>query len=329
MPGIPVLHDVPIKDAHVPPQQCPLVQSVLTAQCLPSAQAGQLPPPQSTSVSAPFFTLSVHDGLAQTWFVQILLWQSVPTLHWTQAPLPLQTEPLFWLQAVPAGDGGLDGTPAVQMSLVHWFPSTGTSVLSTIEMMEPAPLQMLSRQSPAIWLDTTVPLAVKLKPHTPAVQVRVWHSVSDPGQSAGVKQLMQVPDPLQTPPKQDVPDAVFVQVPPVQDMQPDAVPEQALLQQTPPAQWPLWHCASRPQTAPSPRSPRQTPGEPAERSQKSPAAQPASFMQLVVQAVWPQINGSHVCVTGGGQWPVPSQVAAKVSTPPEQLAERHDVDALG
>jgi hypothetical protein len=40
----------------------PPVQSEFTAQAAASGQAGQTPPPQSASVSAPFLTLSVHEA---------------------------------------------------------------------------------------------------------------------------------------------------------------------------------------------------------------------------------------------------------------------------
>jgi hypothetical protein len=45
--------------------QTPLAQSVAARQPRPSAQRGQVPPPQSTSVSAPFLTPSMHEGAAQ------------------------------------------------------------------------------------------------------------------------------------------------------------------------------------------------------------------------------------------------------------------------
>ena len=47
-----------------PPVQTPLMQSPPVAQCLPSAHFGQLGPPQSTSVSLPFWTPSVQVGAA-------------------------------------------------------------------------------------------------------------------------------------------------------------------------------------------------------------------------------------------------------------------------
>jgi hypothetical protein len=48
----------------VPPEQTPLVQSAGTAQAFPSLHGVQLPP-QSTSVSVPFLTVSVQLGAEQ------------------------------------------------------------------------------------------------------------------------------------------------------------------------------------------------------------------------------------------------------------------------
>lgn len=48
----------------VPLLHKPLAQSLDTKQILLSAQRGQVEPPQSTSVSLPFLTLSVHEAVA-------------------------------------------------------------------------------------------------------------------------------------------------------------------------------------------------------------------------------------------------------------------------
>ncbi|MGI8854968.1 MAG: hypothetical protein ACR2JW_04390 [Thermomicrobiales bacterium] len=47
---------------HTPLLQRPLVQSVPTRHCLPTPHFEQVGPPQSTSVSLPFFTPSTHAG---------------------------------------------------------------------------------------------------------------------------------------------------------------------------------------------------------------------------------------------------------------------------
>ena len=57
----------------------------------------------------------------------------------SQCPAPSHCVPPFWLQAVPAADGGFDGTPAVHTLSVHWLASTGTSVLSTTLDWPPKP----------------------------------------------------------------------------------------------------------------------------------------------------------------------------------------------
>jgi hypothetical protein len=68
-------------DWQMPPWHNPLTQSAFARQCLPSAQAGQDPPPQSMSVSFPFLTVSVQVGGAQTWPMHTRLVQSVANRH--------------------------------------------------------------------------------------------------------------------------------------------------------------------------------------------------------------------------------------------------------
>jgi hypothetical protein len=65
-------------DTHVPgryPKQYPFAQSAFTAHCFWSPHGGH-DPPQSTSVSVPFQTPSVHEGAAHTPAVQTLSLQS-------------------------------------------------------------------------------------------------------------------------------------------------------------------------------------------------------------------------------------------------------------
>src|SRR3954467_8591214 len=68
------------------------MQSVLAAQTLASAQPAQLPPPQSRSVSLPFFFRSLQVGAAQLPPVQTSEVQSSPVLqvlpsaHFAQGP---------------------------------------------------------------------------------------------------------------------------------------------------------------------------------------------------------------------------------------------------
>jgi hypothetical protein len=47
---------------HLPPVHTAVSQSVVCAQPSPGVQAGQAVPPQSASVSLPFFTVSAQEG---------------------------------------------------------------------------------------------------------------------------------------------------------------------------------------------------------------------------------------------------------------------------
>ncbi len=70
---------------------------MLTRQVLLAPQVGQVPPPQSASVSLPFLTLSVQLGPAQLPLSQIPLRQSLlalqafPVKHWLQPGPPQST----------------------------------------------------------------------------------------------------------------------------------------------------------------------------------------------------------------------------------------------
>src|SRR5437868_2297180 len=78
--------------------QMPLVhtfdaQSVLPPQKKPCAHLGQMPPPQSLSVSVPFLVWSVHEGFAHKPSVQMPSLQSDPLSHLEPAPQGGQSEP--------------------------------------------------------------------------------------------------------------------------------------------------------------------------------------------------------------------------------------------
>src|SRR2546422_546356 len=125
---------------------------------------------------------------------QVRVWHSLSwpgqvlaATHCTQCPEPSHTVPPFCAQAEPIPVGGFDGDPFMQTSLVHWFPSTGTSGSSTALTIEPLPLHTFFLQSPGFSPDTAVPDDAKLNPHLLLVQARVWHSVSCPGQSAAAR----------------------------------------------------------------------------------------------------------------------------------------------
>jgi hypothetical protein len=64
---------------HLRLEQSVLTQSVPAAQVfVPPQRRHPVAPPQSTSVSAPLRTLSLHDGTAQIPPLQTPLWQSEP-----------------------------------------------------------------------------------------------------------------------------------------------------------------------------------------------------------------------------------------------------------
>ena len=78
-----------------------LVQSFPVTQLFPSAQVGQVPPPQSTAVSVPFFTASLHVAAWQTFPVHTPLLQSEATLHTLPALHPGQLPPQSVAVSVP------------------------------------------------------------------------------------------------------------------------------------------------------------------------------------------------------------------------------------
>src|SRR5262245_46058635 len=127
--------------------------------------------------------------------------QLAATLHSTHWPLLLHTEPPFWLHMVPGETGGLDGTPLVQTSPVHCWPSTGTSVFSMAGCTEPMPSQTSVRQLPDCCCcgGSGVLEAVKLNPHALLMQVRCLQKSSVPGQSVATTQPTQVPMPSHKP----------------------------------------------------------------------------------------------------------------------------------
>src|SRR5687767_7582973 len=64
-----------------PPSQRPALQSVPTLQPWPTAHCGAPGPPQSTSVSSPFFVPSVGDAAWQMLSLQTPVRQSLPVVH--------------------------------------------------------------------------------------------------------------------------------------------------------------------------------------------------------------------------------------------------------
>jgi hypothetical protein len=156
-----------------PSAQWPFVQSASTTHLFPFGQRvgqcgppGLAGPPQSTSVSFPSLTPSLHVIIPPQPFVVVeqvssrplqvsavqvqllathLPWPEgggnghcVSVLHWTHLPAPSQTPPE---QFVLIGAGGY-GTPAVQPSTVHALPSLpGMSLLSGSLAWPPLPSQ--------------------------------------------------------------------------------------------------------------------------------------------------------------------------------------------
>jgi hypothetical protein len=64
-------------------------------------------------------------------------------------------------------------------------------------------------------------------------------------------------------------------------------------------------------------------------TQASPERHWLLLLQLLRQEVAPQMNWPQPCVTAGGQFPAPSQPAASVCDPPEQLADRQLIEEVG
>ena len=82
--------------------QTPLVQSLATRQSFPSPQRGQAGPPQSTSVSVPFFAPSLQLGVAHLPAVHTSLWQSLRTLQFLPSThLPHAAPPQSTSLSVP------------------------------------------------------------------------------------------------------------------------------------------------------------------------------------------------------------------------------------
>ena len=145
--------------------------------------------------------------------LQVRVWHSVSVpgqvaavRQPTHVPAPSHTE--VPPQLVPAMIGGFEGVSPLHTSLVQALPSTGRSVTSGTVKVPPLPLHSRRLQSRGTCAWVTVPPAVLLTPHAPLMQVRVWHSVSVPGQVDAVRQATQWLAPSQTSPvPQAVPDA--------------------------------------------------------------------------------------------------------------------------
>jgi hypothetical protein len=122
-----------------------LVQSALPLHVLPLVQVGQVPPPQSISVSVAFFTPSVHVGAAHACALHTPLVQSAPDTHSTHAPAPLHVFPVPPLEhIVPDGRFVLVGVVPLQLSNVQGLLSSTTSEALVTTFVPPRPLHCIS-----------------------------------------------------------------------------------------------------------------------------------------------------------------------------------------
>src|SRR5205823_1848898 len=107
--------------------------SVPVMHAFPTAQPGQ-PPPQSTSVSAPFFTLSMQPGATHIPLVHTPLAQSIPVLQ----PLP----PSHLLGQLPPQSMSVSSpffAPSVQDGVWH-IPPVHTALLQSAALPHILPM---------------------------------------------------------------------------------------------------------------------------------------------------------------------------------------------
>jgi hypothetical protein len=220
-------------ETHVPgplPKQKLFLQSELLTQCSLSAHfllaASQVAPPQSVSVSAPFFTPSLHVAGVHVFAVgsQTPLTQSPATRHlslsahaeheppqslsvssasWTpsvqcvatHAPLPSQTMPPLSEQTVPLETLLVPQVCAVASHVftLHAVVCAGQSVGARHATHLPLPSQTLPPLSVHV-----VPLVASLVPHLLLVQVSRRHAVLCGAQSVGWAHATHLPLPSQT-----------------------------------------------------------------------------------------------------------------------------------
>jgi hypothetical protein len=142
-PHTPQLVTLVVVSVHVPPQQVvPTAQSESCRQGIPRAHRGQVPPPpQSTPVSTPFFTLSVQLG-----------WQT-PCMHTPPTQSPVFEH--FW----PGPQPGQGAQPPSQGVLLP--QSTSVSAPFKMPSMHVAMAHVLP---PMQWRLSQSPLAPQLLP---------------------------------------------------------------------------------------------------------------------------------------------------------------------
>jgi hypothetical protein len=213
---------------HTPSTQLPLAQSLPTLHFLPFAQRVAQPlvgPPQSTSVSPPFFVplsqfrfpkhaSEMVPHVAPSAAHVVLVHPHTPAVpglppphvfgavqsvfdlqpHW---PMALHTNGLVAVSQATPGLGVCDGTPLVQMSFVHTVASTGLSPSSTMLLVPPAPSHTTCWQSPESCALTGVMSGVNAVVHTKFTHAGCWQSSFVPGHSLSCAHSRQVPLPSQ------------------------------------------------------------------------------------------------------------------------------------
>jgi hypothetical protein len=167
----------------------PEVQSAATWQALVSAHFAQPVPPQSTSVSVPFFTRSAQLGAWQVPPAQTPLGQSLPARHPTQVPAPSHMIPPFEVQAEPAVLGCWPGVPATHVPVVQSLVADGRSAASLAAARFPAPSHWFDRQSPGVGSEILVPAGRGVCPHWPPEQVATRQAFPGSGQVVASEQM--------------------------------------------------------------------------------------------------------------------------------------------
>jgi hypothetical protein len=175
LPFLTESEQVPVWHLSGEPEQTPLWQSLPAAHVLPSTHLPQDAPPQSVSVSLPFFTPSeqLDDWHLSGEPEQTPLWQSPATAHVAPAAhLPQEAPPQSMSVSTPfltpSAHVGAWHTPAVQTPL---WQSPGTEqVLALAHLPQEAPPQSTSVSVP--FLTKSVQLAAwqMLPMHTPLWQ---------------------------------------------------------------------------------------------------------------------------------------------------------------
>jgi hypothetical protein len=180
----------------VVPEHTPLVQSVTTKQTLLSAHLLQVPPPQSTSVSLPFLTVSLQVAATHLLAVHTPLWQSLPSVHAPlvvqrlQLELPPQSTSLSPPFLTVSLHAGAMHSPPVHTPL--WQSPFTLHTLPSAHLFVHVPPQSTSDSLPFF-----LPSLHVAAWHEPPVQTRLWQSVP-------VAHILPVTQPPQVPPPQSM-----------------------------------------------------------------------------------------------------------------------------